>query len=539
MNPLDYLPAGMKEKIIDDLLTRLATGAEDRGKSGAATRLRDWRSRKPFIEDVLEAIPGALLACSRSESALAPDFFLASGQSWQDPEVLTDIIRQLTRPRPDGPVVPLAVIQVLQRGSGLTADDARRVYLCILAELRNELFAHPELVEASKLLLQLAQTQATVKSLTSAGSDLAGGMQGALTPGPAATVSQPRIILPRPPIHVISVEPGGGLRAATMNLLTPDLRGAPPSDVQWIQAYGPQVGETLIDLRRELLDAVEKGDFARMASAANRLHHVGVEPMSSSIAYIRAEADRISADFASPALAGDLRSSAEDLYRESIESGSGLGVARGLRGLGRVSEIQGDLVEAFEFYRRAKHGALSDYYSGPQIGGDASHEVLRSTRHYVAGLASLMKSGGATEYRKDELFAAALESERLHRDVLRSFDASDNWLLIEWFMGQVLLSRGMAVSGHFSAARRLLLRSLDARCRMVRFGEAVGPVLRGNLRWWCSVAESACKGDRLFQGKVAGLEGALVSVNEGDVWIAIEDLLMEGGLILGRAGVSA
>jgi hypothetical protein len=195
-------------------------------------------------------------------------------------------------------------------------------------------------------------------------------------------------------------------------------------------------------------------------------------------------------------------------------------------------EVVGDTGAAVDWYQRARARALDDLAISNRPGPDAVHEVLRSTRHYAACVGGVIladpASRLATEDGKIELRGITAESERLHRELLPKFAAPSGWLLIEWFMGSVLISRGYAGAGDYQRAHAALLRALDARVQMLPVPRAGNPVLRGNLRWWCHEAKHLRGWSPVFDRQIDELEGSLETLDDARLWAKIGELLSSG-----------
>jgi hypothetical protein len=542
VNPLDLIPQKARQKLLDEVLTRAAEAADRSGSRWLGDQLRDIRSAKPFMEDVLHALGTAAREYVGGLSPGDPsvDCFQPSSQVWADRIVLQDLMQQLLLPRATGFNMDVAVLHgiLLVAPAGLTEAEATQGYQQIVGKVRDILFAHPALREVNRLLLERAGVMLQSQQRPSA---VAPGIgtehaipQGSIERGtvadpavatvPSVGASRSRLVL------LVPRMPEGH---AAPDIVTPKLVGSDSLKTVYAATMGEEAASAVGDLSAAVVKSITDGRFEDQLFFAKQLREIDPVRFREMSSYLAAEGSRIGADFVKdPLLAARMRGDAAASYAEAMESPGGS--PRALRGIGRVQEVSGDIGAALDTYRLARGQALAQYYEKRSRDADAAHEVLRSTRHYVACLgAVLLDDPGSTLATEDgmvELHGATLESERLHREVLPRFDAPDNWTLIEWFMGSVLLSRGYAGAGDCHRAHDTLVRALEARVRMLASPRVIDVVFLGNLRWWCAAARRIRGWSKVFDRQVEGLEGCLESGNESGLWSALGEVLQAGSI---------
>lgn len=525
LNPLDYVPEGTKQKLVDAGLTRMANAAARSGSTRLAKALRDLRGDTPFIEDVCEGLERALDEFVAEWSVRDPELtalMIEERSLWQSADFLGDLATVLLRPTPSGgPQLASMRARLLEVVAGRVREDRVDDGLrALVAKVRDELFAHPKLQQVHGLFLQrtavegnvailaelraIRQDNATIlTALASPGTGRAALSSGGGTAGGDAAEDKdpeqppipapPRPRLPEPPSRPAMA--GGAARPYLPDIFTPALDGGEATAARYEPLVGRELSEWLAGVQSRVTDCVERGDFLTQQGIAEEIlaTDTGLVAVEAGAYYLLGESQRLQAGLAeNEHVSRRLTDAAFESY--SVAADMDPPPARALRGQARVNEMRGDIGEALTLYARARAAALHALADGGDSpGNETAHEVLRSTRHYAACLSQVVsedpRSSWSTESRRLQLHGLILESDELHRDIIPRFPDNPRWMQIEWFMGLVFLAKGYAAVNDMNRAWLSLLHALSARMEMMDPAQpGFSPVERGNLLWWCGCA---------------------------------------------------
>jgi hypothetical protein len=304
----------------------------------------------------------------------------------------------------------------------------------------------------------------------------------------------------------------------------------------FLQFYAPLIGkgeaQQLWTISRSSIEAVAKGDFAKQVSLSTELASIVPENsvLAGEAAYFKGEGLRLLADIDPvPAKREELRAQAIEQYAQAsilLDKDP-----RPLRGLGRITELKGDLDGALKYFTIAKGLCLIEgAHNSLTSDLDLAHEILRTTRHFVHCLLDIRTTNPASVWhrvrKEQELQGYLQECENLHLEHMPRFQVDPEWYYIEWFMGFVFLARAWGSLGHYAQMQRTLVKALDARRRMLRTSAQLSTVERANLDWWIRVAKTGTDGfEPEFATAVGRLEEALEENDFAGLELAIEDIV--------------
>jgi len=259
------------------------------------------------------------------------------------------------------------------------------------------------------------------------------------------------------------------------------------------QMLGTDQVDTVIQISREAISAVEEGDFARQAELGEELIVVAGElpDFQASGLYFAAEGYRLMADVETDsALQSELRELASEFYEDAIRLSPNTPSA--YRGLGRIKELDGDLGEAMRLFEAAHGYALAGFAAGstlPKAPGLA-HEILRTSRHRLHCIMGMREStpGGkwTSEVNEAEIRGDIAKADRYHQELLQLFSTHPKWMYIECFMAMVFLARAWGAIGNIAQAELYFMEALHARLRLLAGRDELNSVEKSNLRWWCN-----------------------------------------------------
>lgn len=540
------LPDAWKTRLTDSLLTKLAEGAERSNLPGASEWFRDWRSDTPLQEDV-KSVLGDALWDFEGTSQFSEDVksVVLTEEFWTS-EVVGEMAQMLLSPwRPMSESGRAAV----RRASKGLMDDAtcEDVLDAVSRHVRVRLFEHPKLIRANSVMLQRESFELQKRQIQQAAEALKvlEKIESAVARPPALESSRTGIgdglgfqqlpsrsnaALGGDRLFVVPIT-GDRDSAPLPDVLTPRFSDGPSVVAAYTPVLGLEAATWLGSVQDEVIRSIGEGDFSHQVKISEELvsMEVGGPQIAAAGKYLLGEAERIGADFSVDAASRRIGlGRARDAYGDAIELDSGN--PRAMRGLGRVHEVVGDVDAAMTLYARARARALDLYLNGAsEARNDFAHELLRASRHYVSCIAQIIiddrTSAWSREDGKEQLLGFASESYTLHLKVLAKYHVDDRWRKIEWFMGLVLIAKGVAVGGKPQKAWSLLCHALDARMSMVggRGGDTDG-VLRGNLVWWCRTAYLVGDAVPGFKAQVEQLEQ---DVKMGlPPWSTIESILL-------------
>lgn len=322
--------------------------------------------------------------------------------------------------------------------------------------------------------------------------------------------------------------------AALPDILTPGT-----SDEEFITAYTPHFGhghaQKLLRISGLSIRAIEDGDFDHYIELGRQIEEEahGVTEVQASGIYLIAEGYRLQAD-----MENDDNQKRHLLYQAAEQYGLSLekypGNPSPIRGRARVYEVQGNLEEALHLYEKAKGIALARLASSPRNGTSRqlSHEILRTSRHYVHCIVEMMNANPLSVWRKEnkkrQLEGYVVESENLHTEHMVNFQRQQRWSQIEWFMGLVLLSKAWCSLGNYTRMIQCLLQALWARRIMIGKSRSLTNIERANIKWWLSVATSEPRSSTVagFYAAAERLGQALESNDGAQVLQRIDDLIL-------------
>lgn len=553
INPLNYVPAQVKTRLIDNVLTKLAEAVDASGSPRLARTLRDLRSDTPFIEDVAEGLGRALESFALHWQGRDPQFtaiLVAETEIWKTPEFLGGLAASLMRPiGAPSPVLDDMTRVVLVAVAGRVPDDrVTRGVGALLSMVREELFAHPKLQAVHSLFLQAFAVSGQVAILEELRAMRRDNVAALTTLRPADDVTVPALTSNVGTLSGCVAGTTSGIPLIVRvtskttrrmpDVLTPALTGQPMVAPAYEPVVGREAAAWLGTIQDRVTGSVETADFKAQQRIAEELlqHDVGLPSLTSSAYYLLGEARRLQADtMASDKDRSQLLNAACDSYGTALDLDETS--PRALRGLARIQEVRGDIGGALKLYEQARIGALHAYVAhGGAPESDSSHEVLRSTRHYAACLSQSIidAPSGAwlRESQRAKLRGSVLESDDLHRDILPRFAAYSGWMRTEWFMGLVLLAKSYAVIGDQIRAWLSMLHALAALMGIMDpTRHSFAPTEPGNpsrwhrLLWWHSTARIVRSPMSDFDRLIEVIGDAVQNDDATAAWLCMQEIV--------------
>jgi hypothetical protein len=287
--------------------------------------------------------------------------------------------------------------------------------------------------------------------------------------------------------------------------IVPDL--LTPTDYQTlgtvlVREFGAQTGKQLVKTAQSIVSSIELGNFERQVDLGARLYQDLDLPLiiRASGAYLMGEGLRLQMPNQAPELRSAFLERAKEMYAISLELNRDN--PRAMRGLGRISELEGGYSKALDLYTKAREtvsAKLADRYSVEQQ-PMLFHELLRITRHRVNCLSGAQGGPAKSGTKLHTLELLLQETEELHNKYLGDFQFRPNWFDLEWFMGLVFIGKAWGTVGNVFRMSLCLIFALQHKRYLLGPQTTLTAIDRENLYWWLGAAEDC--GDRLPDWKL-------------------------------------